>query len=341
MDIGIFRLGQSWHADFRSGILTWFIPWPMSSIVKSVNHSQVEDSDRKSVGPDRPRQNISMSKCPDGTYQCPYVLCVQKYLWFLRAFKKPISRLSCIQNYIWPDFCAFQTKICALRSRLSCVQKHLYSDFRAVKIFCAFFVRSNVRLSRYSWVYVQTYHISCTQHFYNVFTPLIDILCGDGCAEGPKHLVPLKLLKGARWKCSLKGAPVIKAWFCFATSAMVYNSRREIFRTKAKSWIRLFLFSTFCNFWNQARWCFLHRVFTWVSTLVGVLSQTFALRLWNSCFHSNNFMRSRVTMFKLCFVQNCLCPHFCAFKVAYVQIFVPSKLPMSRLSYVHSCFQTV
>ena len=44
------------------------------------------------------------------------------------------------------------------------------------------------------------------------------------------------------------------------------------------------------------------------------------------------FVRSRVTML----VQSCLCPDLRAFKVAYVQIIVRSKLPMSRLSCVQS-----
>ena len=42
-------------------------------------------------------------------------------------------------------------------------------------------------------------------------------------------------------------------------------------------------------------------------------------------------------MSRLSCVQSCLCPDYCAFKVAYVQTIVRSNLLMSRLSCVQSC----
>ena len=42
-------------------------------------------------------------------------------------------------------------------------------------------------------------------------------------------------------------------------------------------------------------------------------------------------------MSRLSCVQNCLCPDYRAFKIAYVQTIVRSKLHMSRLSCVQNC----
>ena len=49
------------------------------------------------------------------------------------------------------------------------------------------------------------------------------------------------------------------------------------------------------------------------------------------------FVRSRVPMSRHLCVQNCLCPDYRAFKIAYVQTIVRSKLHMSRLSCVPNC----
>ena len=46
---------------------------------------------------------------------------------------------------------------------------------------------------------------------------------------------------------------------------------------------------------------------------------------------------SKLHMSRLSCVQNCLCPDYRAFKVAYVQTIVCSKLHMSRLSCVQNC----
>ena len=61
------------------------------------------------------------------------------------------------------------------------------------------------------------------------------------------------------------------------------------------------------------------------------------ISFWHSCFHSKNFRALRVTMSRLSCVQNCLCPDYRAFKIAYVQTIVRSKLHMSRLSCVQNC----
>ena len=60
-------------------------------IIHVRNYTQVEVSDRKSICPDRPRQNMSMSRPPhtERTY-------VQT---FVRS-KILMSRLSCVQNHI-------------------------------------------------------------------------------------------------------------------------------------------------------------------------------------------------------------------------------------------------
>ena len=93
--------------------------------------------DKTCLSPDRPRRNAPMSR----------LSCVQKYLCVLRAFKTPYVQTSCVQNFIWPDFSAFQIKIsaliCGFMSRILCVQKHLCPDFRAFKmkiraLICAF-----------------------------------------------------------------------------------------------------------------------------------------------------------------------------------------------------------
>ena len=65
-----------------------------------------------------------------------------------------MSRLSCVQNYLCPDFRAFQTKIwaiiCAFMSRQLCVQKTLCPDFRAFKIaYVQTFVHSKKKIVRY------------------------------------------------------------------------------------------------------------------------------------------------------------------------------------------------
>ena len=48
-------------------------------------------------------------------------------------------------------------------------------------------------------------------------------------------------------------------------------------------------------------------------------------------------VRSKLHMSRLSCVQNCLCPDYRAFKIAYVQTIVRSKLHMSRLSCVQNC----
>ena len=49
------------------------------------------------------------------------------------------------------------------------------------------------------------------------------------------------------------------------------------------------------------------------------------ISFWHSCFHSKNFRALRATMSRLSCVQNCLCPDYRAFKIAYVQTIVRSK----------------
>ena len=61
------------------------------------------------------------------------------------------------------------------------------------------------------------------------------------------------------------------------------------------------------------------------------------ITFWHSCFHSKNFRALRITMSRLSCVQNCLCPDYRAFKIAFVQTIVRSKLHMSRLSCVQNC----
>ena len=48
-------------------------------------------------------------------------------------------------------------------------------------------------------------------------------------------------------------------------------------------------------------------------------------------------VRSKLHMSRLSCVQNCICPDYRAFKIAYVQTIVRSKLHMSRLSCVQNC----
>ena len=56
-----------------------------------------------------------------------------------------------------------------------------------------------------------------------------------------------------------------------------------------------------------------------------------------SCVHDQTIVRSKQPMSRLSCVQNCICPDYRAFKIAYVQTIVRSKLHMSRLSCVQNC----
>ena len=135
-----------------------------------------------------PRPKVNMSKqsqtknfyvqtAPDGTYLCPYFRAFKNICSFFVRSKYLISRLSCVQSYIWPDFRAFQNqnscahflKISAFMSRLSCVQKHLCPDFRAFKNFRAFFERSKLSMSRLSCVYAQTFWQLYSHKLYKTF----------------------------------------------------------------------------------------------------------------------------------------------------------------------------
>ena len=48
-------------------------------------------------------------------------------------------------------------------------------------------------------------------------------------------------------------------------------------------------------------------------------------------------VRSKLPMIRLSCVPSCICPDYRAFKIAYVQTLVRSKLHMSRLSCVQNC----
>ena len=48
-------------------------------------------------------------------------------------------------------------------------------------------------------------------------------------------------------------------------------------------------------------------------------------------------VRSKLPMIRLSCVPSCICPDYRAFKIAYVQTIVRSKLHMSRLSCVQNC----
>ena len=83
--------------------------------------------------------------------------CVQNFLCVHRAFKSPhvqtfvrsklpMSRLSCVPK---ENLCAQKLIICAFMSRLSCVQKALCPDFRAFKnAYVQTFVRSKRKFVR-------------------------------------------------------------------------------------------------------------------------------------------------------------------------------------------------
>ena len=122
--------------------------------------TQVEVPGRKSICPNRPRRKVSMSR----------LSCVQNFSCVHRAFKSlhvqtlvrsklPKSRLPCVPT---ENSCAPKLIICAFMSRLSCVQKTLCPDFRAFKIaYVQTFVRSKGKFVRSkidnSCVHVQTF----------------------------------------------------------------------------------------------------------------------------------------------------------------------------------------
>ena len=157
------------------------------------NISQVEVPDRKSICPDRPRRNMSMSRpsqtesayvqtfvrskffvrsscvqnslCPDfRAFKILYdQTLVRSKLKFVRSFvrsKTPMSRLSCVQTCLCPDFCAFKILYDQnlVRSKWKIVRSFVRScpDYRAFKnIYVQTFVRSKMRMSRLSCVHVQ------------------------------------------------------------------------------------------------------------------------------------------------------------------------------------------
>ena len=134
--------------------------------------------------------------------------CVQQKVcaFFVRS-KLPMSRLSCVQNLISPEFSAFQTKKSCAQSLNICA---FMSDYRAFKnTYVQTFVRSKVLMSRILCIYVRT------TIFYNVFISSIDIswwwlLWGSLAVDA------FCLIKGAWWKVFAEGCasqPVIKAWF--------------------------------------------------------------------------------------------------------------------------------
>ena len=103
--------------------------------------------DGKCLCPDPPRRKVPMSR----------LSCVQNFSCVHRAFKSPhvqtflrsklpMSRLSCLPK---ENSCAPKLIICAFMSRLSCVQKALCPDFRAFKnAYVQTFVRSKRKFVR-------------------------------------------------------------------------------------------------------------------------------------------------------------------------------------------------
>ena len=75
--------------------------------------------------------------------------------------KRPMSRLSCVQSYLWSDYRAFKVAYVQTivrskldMSRLSCVQNCLCPDYRAFKIaYVQTIVRSKLHMSRLSCVH--------------------------------------------------------------------------------------------------------------------------------------------------------------------------------------------
>ena len=104
-------------------------------------------TDGKCLCPDPPRRKVPMSR----------LSCVQNFSCVHRAFKSPhvqtfvrsklpMSRLSCVPK---ENSCAPKLIICAFMSRLSCVQNALCPDFRAFKIaYVQTFVRSKGKFVR-------------------------------------------------------------------------------------------------------------------------------------------------------------------------------------------------
>ena len=109
--------------------------------------TQVEVPDPKSICPDRPSRKVPMSRlssvqnfsCVHRAFKSPHVQT------FVRS-KMPMSRLSCVPK---ENSCAPKLIICAFMSRLSCVQKPLCPDFRAFKnAYVQTFVRSKKKFVR-------------------------------------------------------------------------------------------------------------------------------------------------------------------------------------------------
>ena len=116
--------------------------------------------DGKCLCPDPPRRKVPMSR----------LSCVQNFSCVHRAFKSPhvqtfvrsklpMSRLSCVPK---ENSCVPNLIICAFMSRLSCVQKALCPDFRAFKnAYVQTFVRSKRKFVRSKnnnlCVHVQTF----------------------------------------------------------------------------------------------------------------------------------------------------------------------------------------
>ena len=105
--------------------------------VSQIKHTQVEVPDRKSM----PFQTQ-----PDGKCLCPDYRAFKIFRAFIVRSKIPMSRLSCVPTQ---NSCAPKFIVCAYMSRLSCVQKTLCPDFCAFKIaYVQNFVRSKPKFMR-------------------------------------------------------------------------------------------------------------------------------------------------------------------------------------------------
>ena len=96
----------------------------------------------------RPSQTESayVQTLPDGKCLCPDYRAFKIFRAFIVRSILPMSRLSCVPK---ENSCAPKLIICAFMSRLSCVQNALCPDFRAFKIaYVQTFVRSKGKFVR-------------------------------------------------------------------------------------------------------------------------------------------------------------------------------------------------
>ena len=143
-------------------------------------NTQVEVPDRKSICPNRPRQNMSMSR-PHQTERTYVQTFVRSKIFVLS---------SCLQKSLCPDFCAF--KITYDQTFVRSKPKIVRSNFENLCVHVQTIVRSKTHMSK---LFCVQKWVGITQRFYNLFISSIDILGVMVVMKCPQQLLKSLHLK--------------------------------------------------------------------------------------------------------------------------------------------------